>query len=164
MKKYAKHFEKTILVNAKPDVVFSFADDHKNLSSHMNQSSLMLGGSGMKTETDEKKGLKVGSHIKLSGKVFGINLFLDEVITVHKPPYHKKWQTIGKVNLLVIGHYALGFKISPLDKEKSILKVFIDYDLPQSQRTRWLGIFLGRIYAQWCVNQIINSVKKHFKK
>lgn len=39
------------------------------------------GGGKMETWVDKGKGQKVGSHIKMSGKVFGINLFLDEVIT-----------------------------------------------------------------------------------
>ena len=33
----------------------------------------------MATETDEGKGQRIGSHIRLSGKAFGIPIFLDEI-------------------------------------------------------------------------------------
>lgn len=116
----------------------------------------------METQFDEGKGQKVGSHIKMSGRVFGINLFLDEVITNHAPPLSKQWKTVGNINLLVIDHYTLGFEIKPRNGN-SEFKVYINYSLPKTFKTRWLGILLGRIYAKWCVNQMINGVKEHFK-
>lgn len=121
-----------------------------------------MGGGSMKTETDEGKGRKLNSHIKMSGKVFGINLFLDEVIVEHEPPRRKAWETIGKVNLLIIDQYKLGFEITPSDNASN-LNVYIDYDLPKSGITRLLGYLLGGMYAKWCVNQMLNGVEAHFK-
>ena len=116
----------------------------------------------MNIETDEGKGGKVGSHIKMQGKVFGLNLFLDEVVTKHAPPYYKEWQTVGDINLLVIDHYKLGFEIKP-EAEHSNLTVYIDYNLPKSFLTKLLGCLFGRVYAKWCVKQMINEVEAHFK-
>lgn len=160
-KNFAKHYEESVLILANPKSVFAYADDHTNFSSHMNKSSWMMGGGKMETKIDKGKGQKVGSHIKMNGKVFGINLYLDEVITIHKTPYQKEWQTVGDINLLVIDHYKLGFEISP-EKNKSNLKVYIDYDLPKTVGGRILGYLLGEIYAKWCVKQMLNSVQKHF--
>jgi len=89
-------------------------------------------------------------------------LFLDEVITHHQPPYRKEWQTVGDLDIIVIGHYKLGFEIKP-ENSNSKLKVYIDYNLPNSFKTRLLGILFGRFYAKWCVNQMISGVGKHFK-
>ena len=160
---FTNHYENSVLIPADPQSIFTYADHHTNFSSHMNNSSWMMGGGKMKTHVDERKGQKLGSHIKMSGKVFGINLFLDEVITRHEPPFYKEWQTVGKVNLLVIDNYILGFEIKP-DNGGSLLRVYIDYDLPKSAKTYWLGILFGRMYAKWCVRQMINGTLNHFAK
>src|SRR3989344_7411632 len=123
-REYNKHYEDSLVVKSDPAKVFLYADDHANFSSHMNQSSWMMGGGKMETRVDEGNGQKLGSHIKMSGKVFGINLFLDEVITKHEPPFKKEWETVGKVNLLVIDNYILGFEIKP-DSSGSLIRVYI---------------------------------------
>lgn len=161
IKSYERHYEKTVKVEASADKVFAYADDHRNFSSHMNQSSWMMGGGRMKTETDEGNGKKVGSHIRMGGTVFGINLFLDEVIVEHEPPRSKAWETVGEVKLLVIGHYKLGFKVSPKE-EKALLKVYIDYNLPQTLISNILGRVFGGIYAKWCVEKMATDTQKHF--
>jgi hypothetical protein len=74
-----RHKERSVLVAAPPEVVFAYVDDHSRLSSHMSTSSWMIGGGRMGVELDAAKGQAVGSHVRLSGKVFGIPLFLDEV-------------------------------------------------------------------------------------
>lgn len=160
--RYSKHYEENTVIKASPESIFSYADGHANLSSHMNQSSWMMGGGRMKTETDEGKGQKVGSHIRMHGSVLGINLYLDEVITEHEPPHRKAWETVGEVNLLVIDRYRLGFEIKPTN-DFSNLRVYIVYDLPKSWITRWLGSLFGGIYAKWCVSQMIKSVEEHFR-
>lgn len=162
MNKALRHYEEATLIHATPEKVFSFADDHTNFSSHMNKSSWMMGGGSMNTYADEKKFREVGSHLKMKGNVFGINLFLDEVVAEHNPPSNKSWQTVGKLNLLVIGHYKLGFKIIPSD-DNSRLKVYIDYELPGSIKTIWLGFLFGDMYSKWCVRQMIKGVKEKFK-
>lgn len=162
MKEFHRHYSEKTSVPASPEDVFAFADDHNNFSSHMNKSSWMMGGGKMKTEVDEGRGQKVGSHIKMSGKVFGINLYLNEVVTIHEPPYRKVWQTVGNINLLVIDHYTLGFEIKPEDSGCKI-KVFIDYNFPKSQKTYWLGLLFGEMYSKWCVKQMINGVRENFK-
>ncbi len=123
----------------------------------------MMGGGRMDVSVDEGKGQKLGSHIRLSGKVLGINLFLDEVVTQYDPPYRKAWQTVGDLNLLIIGHYKIGLEIK-LDNSSSRLTVSIDYELPKSLRTRWLGFLFGGIYAKWCVGQMIKSASEYFAK
>lgn len=151
-----KHYEESVLFNALPKDLFAYVDDHLNFSSHMNKSSWMMGGGKMETELDSGQGKVIGSHIKMSGNVLGINLFLDEVITEHTPPTRKVWKTVGVPRLLVIGTYELGFEIAK-ENEGSRFKVFINYDLPESGFSKLLGYLFGRIYAKWCVHQMIQS-------
>lgn len=161
-KRYTKHYEQNVVVNTSPENVFAFADDHANLSYHMSQSSWMMGGSRMEAKVDEGKGQKIGSHIVMRGIVFGLKLSLDEVIVKHEPPYHKAWETVNDSSLLVIDHYRLGFDIEP-DNCNSRFRVYIDYNLSKSARTRILGCLLGGTYAKWCVNQMTRVVKEYFK-
>jgi hypothetical protein len=162
MKEHSRHYEQSVIVNAKPDVVFAYADDHRNFSSHMNQSSWMMGGGRMNTQMDDKNFQEVGSHLKMDGTVLGIKLFLDEVVTLHEPPLRKEWQTVGDLKLLVIDHYKLGFEIKS-ENSNSNLRAYIDYDLPKSQKTKILGLLFSAAYAKWCVRQMLNGVAKHFK-
>lgn len=161
--KYSRHYEESAVVDADVERVFAYADNHANFSSHMNQSSWMMAGGKMVTQTDEGGFRKAGSHLKMHGNVLGVKLFLDEAVTLHEPPHRKEWQTVGEVNLLVIDHYKLGFEIISSDGQTN-LRVYIDYDLPQSTKTRWLGVLFGRMYAKWCVSQMISGVQKHFDR
>jgi len=158
---YSRHYEENTVVNSGAESVFAYADDFANFSSHMNKSSWMMGGGKMETVVDEGKGQRVGSHIKMKGTVFGIGLFLDEVVTIYEPPYHMEWQTLGEINLVVIDHYRLGFQIEQ-DYSNSKFKVYIDYNLPKSRKTHMPGVLFGGMYAKWCVQQMIRGVKTHF--
>ena len=162
MKEYSRHYEKSLVAKAVSETVFAYADDHRNFSSHMNRSSWMMGGGRMVTESDEGKGRKVGSHIRMSGNIFGVSLLLDEVVTKHEIPLHKEWETVGSLNLIVIDHYRLGFSIEPRG-ENSKMNIYIDYNLPKSLCTRILGYLFGGMYAKWCVNQMAAGVVNHFK-
>ena len=120
-----------------------------------------MGGGKMETQVDEGKGQKVGSHIRMGGKVFGINLYLDEVVRERVPPNRKVWQTVGNPKLLVIGNYRMGVEVTS-GNSKSKLKVFIDYELPEGA-AKLLGILFGGMYAKWCVKQMLRSTVDHFK-
>lgn len=87
---FEKHYEESLVVPTKPEEVFNFADDHNNFSSHMSRSSWMMGGGKMETKMDVDHGQKVGSHIKMNGKILGIRLFLDEVVTKREVPKLKE--------------------------------------------------------------------------
>ena len=154
-----RHYERDRFVAATPAEVFSFIDDHARFSSHMNESSWMMGGGSMSVELDEAKGQAVGSHIRLSGRVLGVRLYLDEVVTRRDPPTEKVWATVGAPRLLVIGEYEMGVEITP-EAGGSRVKVFIDYQLPTGWTTYWLGRLFGRFYAKWCVDQTIIGVTR----
>ncbi len=145
-------------MHASASEVFSFIDDHERLSSHMNKSSWMTGGGRMDTMIDAGNGQKIGSHIRMSGKAFGITIFLDEVITHREPPRLKIWETVGTPKLLVIGHYRMRVVVEPRGDE-SLIKVSIDYDLPRNNA--WLGKLFSGMYAKWCVQRMIKDTRNH---
>ena len=157
------HDEATGIVQAPPARLFEHLDDPRRLSGHMSQSSAMMLGSRMAIELDAAAGRAVGSKMRLTGRVLGIPIFLEEVVTEHVPPNHKTWQTIGTPRLLVLSHYTMGFEATP-EGAASRLRVFIDYALPTSGLSRWLGLLLGRLYARWCTAQMVNDAIKEFNR
>ena len=117
----------------------------------------------MTTELDEGRGRQVGSRIRLAGRVFGVELSVEEIVTERSPPLRKVWETIGTPRLLVIGHYRMGFELAA-QGSSSMLRVFIDYALPQRAPVWWLGRLLGRQYARWCTQRMVEDAAKHFAR
>jgi hypothetical protein len=115
----------------------------------------------MRIDLDDDRGQRVGSRIRMSGRIVGLQLSLEEVVTDYNFPHRKVWETTGTPNLLVIGHYRMGFEIASRDID-SLLRVYIDYSLPHGALTRWLGYLLGPVYARWCTQQMVKDTVKHF--
>jgi hypothetical protein len=157
----SRHFESAGFVTASPDAVFSYVDDHERLSSHMTRSSWMMGGGRMEVKLDAGRGRRLGSRIQMSGRAFGMELSLEELVSEYAPPRHKAWQTVGQPRLLIIGEYRMGFDISP-QNGGSNLRVFIDYELPGSRRGRWLIAKLAAWYAAWCTQRMVKDAVAHF--
>ena len=159
------HREATTDLHAHSGAVFALLDDHRRLAGHMEKPSLMMAGATMKIETDGRHGQAIGSQIRLRGQVLGIALAVDEVVVQYEPPWRKSWETIGEPRLLAIGTYRMGFELtSHMDQrsENTRLRVWIDYNLPESLWTRWLGWMLGRIYADWCTRQMTRDASVAF--
>ena len=156
------HDESSALVSASPERVFALVDDHERLSSHMSQSSWRMAGARMRTIVDERRGQTVGSHIRMSGRVLGFALSLDEVVTAREPPTRKPWETVGSPKLLVFGPYRMGLDVTPREKG-SLLRVFIDYALPSTWPERWLGRVFSGYYAHWCTQRMVNDAVGQFE-
>lgn len=161
MTSYERHYEESVTLPIGADKIFPFVDDFSRLSSHMSGSSAMMMGGSMGMSFDAGRGQEVGSHVIMKGRVMGIDVFLEEVVTEREPPRHKAWETVGSPRLLVIGGYRLGFDITD-ENNASKLCIFIDYDLPEKSASRWLGYLLGKMYAKWCVRKMLNSAREHF--
>lgn len=148
--------ESSALVSASPEQVFAYLDDHKRLASHMSQPSWRMGWSSMQTNFDAFAGQEIGSHIRMSGRILGLKLSLDEVVTEREPPTRKVWETVGVPRLLVIGPYRMGFELTS-QRNGSLLRVFIAYALPSSWPEHWLGWLFGGYYARWCTQRMVND-------
>jgi hypothetical protein len=157
------HDETNGIVNAPPARLFDHLDDQRRLSAHMNKSSAMMLGSRMDTEMDATAGRAVGSHIRMAGRLLGIPLFLEEVVTERVPPRRKTWQTIGTPQLLVLSEYTMGYEITP-EGPTSRLRVFIDYGLPARGLSRWLGWLFGQTYARWCTQRMVQDAVAYFDR
>ena len=119
----------------------------------------MMGGGNMIVEFDVGEGKRVGSHIRMGGKAFGMSMDLDEVVTQRETPTLKIWETVGEPRLLIIGGYEMGVRITPIDKG-SKTTVFINYE--KNPRHSILSRLFAETYAKWCVNQMALGIEKEF--
>jgi hypothetical protein len=158
---FERHDESTADVNADVTQLFAHLDDQTRLAAHMRRRSWKMGWGKMEVRLDAQGGKAVGSHIVLDGRVFGIHLYLEEVVTVREPPHRKRWQTVGEPRLLVIGQYSMGFDAAELETGVR-LRVLIDYDLPAHGLPRILGRLFGRMYAKWCTRQMVRDAESAF--
>jgi Polyketide cyclase / dehydrase and lipid transport len=156
------HDESSALAKAPVDRVFAHLDDPKALAAHMSESSMMMMGSHMSIDVDADGGRVVGSKIRMDGRMMGIPLSLEEVITERQVPSRKVWETIGTPKLLIIAHYRMGFELTRKG-DTSLVRVFIDYSLPTHAPGSWLGRLLGGVYAHWCTKQMADDAARHFE-
>ena len=154
--RYSLHHRSEVDIGTDAHSLFALLDDHRRLARHMEKPSLMMAGATMHVETDALKGQAVGSVIRVTGRVLGVNLAVEEVVTDRVPPLRKTWETRGEPRLLVIGSYRMGFTISP-EGDRSRLVVFIDYKLPPRGFAYGLGLIFGRAYAAWCTRRMASD-------
>lgn len=155
--RYPLHHHSEVDVDASANSLFAKLDDHRQLAGHMEKRSLMMAGATMLVEPDALQGKAVGSLIRVTGRVLGVKLAVEEIVTERLVPWHKTWETRGEPRLLVIAAYRMGFTISPRGA-RSHLVVFIDYQLPKSGFPRVLGLLFGRAYAAWCTRRMAADV------
>jgi len=153
------HAEATAHVDASPAELFAHLDDHVRLASHMEKPSWQMGGGSMRVETDAGRGRVLGSHIVLSGRAFGLAIYLDEVVIEREVPRRKVWETVGTPQLIVVGPYRMCFEITDA-RRGSTLRVFIDYALPQRRLPFALALAGG--YARWCTRRMVADAVRHF--
>jgi len=142
--------------------IFDFLDDQDNLSSHMRERSWMMMGSTMDIFMDDQRARAVGSRFGFTGRILGIPLRVDEVVTERQPPIRKVWETTAEPTLWVIGRYEMGLELSPAE-QGSHLRVYIRYNLPIGWFPRLLGSAFGRAYARWCTAKMVSDAQRHFQ-
>jgi hypothetical protein len=157
---FKRHHESTALLNASVEQAFAWLDDFRQLSAHMEKPSAMMLGSRMAIETGDLGGRAIGSRVRMSGRMMGLKLRLEEVVVEREPPLRKAWQTVD-ARLVVIGPYRLGFRLEP-NGNMTRLCVRIDYDLPDKAPDRWLGKLFGASYASWCTGRMATDAARHF--
>jgi hypothetical protein len=151
--RYPFHHHSEVDVATDAAGLFALLDDPHRLAGHMEKPTLMMAGATMRIETDAMRGQAVGAPIRLVGKMLGLRLEVDEVVTERDPPRRKAWETRGEPRLLVIGAYRMGFTVAARGNGAHLV-VFIDYQLPPRGLGHVLGRLFGRSYAQWCTRRM----------
>ena len=139
---FALHHRSEVVLAVDPARLFAHLDDHRRLVSHMEKPSLMTAGASMRIETDERHGQAPGSVIRMTGRVLGLDLRLEEVVTTYEPPRRKVWETRGEPRLLVIDE--LGY----LPFEKRSAHLFFQLVARRYERGSML-ITTNQLIGQW---------------
>lgn len=160
--RFPLHHRSEVLLAVDAARLFAHLNDHRRLSSHMESPSLMTAGASMRIEADDRNGQAVGSVIRMTGRVLGVQLSLEETVITYEPPHSKAWETVGEPRLLVIGGYRMGFEIGSVPGG-SRLAVFIDYRLPVKGLGLLLGRALGGAYAAWCTRRMAKDARAVFR-
>ncbi len=163
MRTYPNSAETRGTIGAPVTDVFAFLDDQANLSAHMSKPSAMMLGSTMDIHMEPDHTRRVGSRFGFTGRVLGIPLAVDEVVTAREPPLSKSWETTREPQLWVIGSYQMGFALTA-QGERTTMEVHIGYDLPASGLPHVLGRLFGRNYAKWCTSQMVSDARRHFSE
>jgi hypothetical protein len=108
-----------------------------------------------------EKGRRLGSRVRLLGFFLGLNLEIDQRVIDRELARSKAWQTVGNPRMLIVARYRMGFSLSPLSNGCR-LTAFIDYALPEKAIGRLLGALAGRVYARWCVRNLLQQALAHF--
>jgi hypothetical protein len=148
-------------VDAAPPDLFDALDDPRRLSRHMDKRSMAMMGSAMDITTDERGGRDLGSVMRMRGRVLGVRIELEQVVTERQPPTSKAWETVGEPRLMVIGSYRMGFRIQPA-AGGSELTVYIEYKPPRGLVPGLLGAVLGSAYAKWCCERMVADARQAF--
>jgi hypothetical protein len=148
-------------VEAPAEVVFAFLDDQENLSSHMRKPSGMMLGTTMTIIMEPDHTKRVGSRFGFTGRILGIPLKVDEIVTSRTPPFTKTWETTTEPTLWVIGKYGMGFELIP-QGPRTELRVYIRYARPAAMLGKILGWLFGPSYARWCTRLMVDDAVRHF--
>lgn len=162
MRSFPFHAQASGIIDAPVEAVFEFLDDQANLSAHMSKPSAMMLGSAMDIHMEADHTRRVGSIFGFTGRMLGVPLAVDEVVTARNPPLSKAWETTKEPQLWVIGSYQMEFEIAP-ESARTTMRVLIRYRLPVSGLPHLLGRLFGRFYAQWCTKKMVVDAGNHFK-
>jgi hypothetical protein len=148
-----------VAVPAEAEAVFEFLDDHRRLAAHMERRSWRLAfgslASSRRVATDGTE------MLEWNGRVFGLPLHAVEAVVERRAPVSKRWETRGAARLWVVGGYAMGFRILPRG-DGSLVRIELEYTLPERGLPRLLGHLLGHGYARWSVQRMIDDVGEAF--
>ena len=159
---FTHSYSSKVLLNTDTKTAFEYLDEPKKLSARMGRSSMMMAGSKMDMILDEKQGRDLGSVIKMTGKMMGLDLFLQEKIVDRKPFEKKYWEAFGTQRLVILDQYRMGFSLKELGKQTE-LTVSIQYRLPSKGISRIIGKMLAGFYAKWCTEQMTKDAERAFE-
>ncbi|WP_234823122.1 hypothetical protein [Ensifer adhaerens] len=92
---YVRSAEAIADIAASPQALFDYLDDQASLGLHMQEPSMMMLGGRMSYAFDDARGRAVGFVIRMQGKMLGLVLSVEEIVTEWERPRRKAWETRG---------------------------------------------------------------------
>lgn len=150
---------KSVVIHATPEQVFTQMDDLSKTGMHMRESSMMMMGSKLNLEQLSPNASGVGAKYRWYGKMMGMTIDFNEMVTKWEPPILKEWETIGDAQIIIMRWYRMWFEIAPFE-DGTNAKLSISYLPPKSWYYRVLSFLFAPWYCNWCLNNMLNDTKK----
>lgn len=96
--RYTHHHRSEVNVAVDVHKRFAYLDDHRRPAGRMEKPSLMMAGATMQVSADALTGQAVESVIRITGRVLGVNLGVDEVVTERSSPSRKTWRSAAHLD------------------------------------------------------------------
>ena len=150
---------KSIIIYASPAEVFAYMDNISNTGMHMTKSSMPMMGSKLELKQLSENATGLNSKFRWYGKMMGFTMDFIVIVTKWIKDKEKVWETIGEAKMIILGWYQMRLVISLVGKNtKAALS--IAYTKPENIFFKIIAFFLAPLYANWCLNNMLNDSKK----
>jgi hypothetical protein len=154
---------KVTVIDATPEVVFAYMDNLSNTGMHMTEKSSMMMGSKLQLEQLSENATGPNAKFRWFGKMMGFTLDFTVVVTNWIKSREKIWETVGDAKMIIMKWYRMHLVISPEGKNTRV-ELSIAYLKPGNIFFRIIALLLGPLYANWCLNNMLNDSKKSLEK
>jgi hypothetical protein len=154
--RYTHRAVRRVALAVEPAAAFAILDDPFRVAGHMRRRSWRTGFSRLaivELPPDALGRPRYGWR----GRVFGLPIAIDEVVTARDPPRLKAWETIGSPRMWVIDQYRIEFRVEAT-ATGCVVELSIDYTLPERGVGRFLGPALGHAYQRWCLDRMVGDL------
>ncbi len=98
------------------------------------------------------------SNFRWYGKMIGFTMDFTVVVTKWIKGKEKVWETVGEAKMIILKWYEMHLVIAPEGKSTKA-ELSIAYIKPENMFFKFIPIFLAPLYANWCLNTMLNDSK-----
>jgi hypothetical protein len=154
---------KFILINATPQKVFAYMDNLSNTGMHMTEKSSMMMGNKLQLKQLSENATGLNAKFRWFGKMMGFTLDFTVIVTNWIKDKEKIWETVGDAKMIIMKWYKMHLLISSEGKNTKVA-LSISYIKPKNIFFRVIAFFLSPLYANWCLNKMLNDTKLNLEK
>jgi hypothetical protein len=154
-----KTLSKNIIIHSTAEKVFVYMDNIANTGMHMTKNSKPMMGSRLELKQLSENTTGLNSKFRWFGKMMWFTMDFTVVVTKWIKDKEKVWETIGKAKMIIMSWYQMRLMISP-DGQNTKAELSIAYTKPKNVFFKIIAFFLAPLYANWCLNNMLNDSKK----
>ena len=152
---------KNILIHSSPEKVFAYMDNIGNTGMHMTKSSMPMMGSKLELKQLSENTTGLNSKFRWTGKMMGFTMDFTVIVSKWIKDKEKVWETIGKAKMIILRWYQMRLVISSASGgQNTNAEISIAYTKPKNIFFRFIAFFLAPLYANWCLNNMLQDSKK----
>ncbi len=154
---------KSIIIHSTSEEVFAYMDNISNAGMHMTKNSMPMMGSKLKLKQLSENATGINSKFRWYGKMMGFTMEFTVVVTKWIKGKEKVWETVGEAKMIILKWYQMHLILVPEGKDTKT-ELSIAYTKPKNVIFRFVALFLAPLYANWCLNNMLNDTKKELEK